>query len=361
MQESIRSGPPVKEPVRSSIIVPTYKRPIYLGKALCSILAQDCPGLHEVLILDNDCDPMIERKIKKLGLEGSFRVKYIPVPEPGLHSGRHAGALASSADILIFVDDDIETAPNWLQTIMDAFEDPDVHLVGGRYLPSYEGSPPEWMEAFWTKGKRGWAMCGHLSLLDYGERFCPIDPGFVWGLSYAIRKETLFEVGGFHPDGMPWELRRFRGDGETAVSNEIRRRGLKAVYDPKALVYHAVPKERMTIEYFERRAHLQGISDSYTLVRQEHYGSETKVAKCSWDWKEPLRKMRRMAGRVYRRLSMDPHREIKERVARAYRAGFEFHQNEVRNDPALLKWVLKPDYWDYRLPTAGKREDGERR
>lgn len=319
-------------------------------KALNSILHQDCQGDYEVLVADNDCDQYTENQIRQLGSESFRPIKYIPVPEPGLHSGRHAGALAAQCEILIFVDDDIEAAPGWLEAILKAFEDPDVHLVGGRYLPRYEGSAHAWMEAFWTKEKRGIAMCGYLSLLDYGDKFCTIDPGLVWGLSYAIRKTTLRDVGGFHPDGMPWELRRFRGDGESAVSNEIRIRGLRAVYEPKALVYHAVPKERMAIEYFERRAHLQGISDSYSLIRQRHSSGQGILSQSSIDWKAPLRDVRIFMGRIYRKISRDPYADIKRRVQAAYQAGFEFHQNEVRNDPELLKWVLRPDYWDYRLP-----------
>jgi hypothetical protein len=41
---------------------------------------------------------------------------------------------------------------------------------------------------------------------------------------------------------------------------------------------------------------------------------------------------------------------IRQRVHRAYRAGYEFHQSAVRSSPELLAWVLRPDYWDYRLP-----------
>jgi hypothetical protein len=43
-------------------------------------------------------------------------------------------------------------------------------------------------------------------------------------------------------------------------------------------------------------------------------------------------------------------RAIRQRVHRAYRAGYEFHQSAVRSSPELLAWVLRPDYWDYRLP-----------
>jgi hypothetical protein len=31
-----------------------------------------------------------------------------------------------------------------------------------------------------------------------------------------------------------------------------------------------------------------------------------------------------------------------------------FHQSEVRNDPTLLDWVLRQNYFDYRLPDGWK-------
>jgi len=40
---------------------------------------------------------------------------------------------------------------------------------------------------------------------------------------------------------------------------------------------------------------------------------------------------------------------------RAYFAGMQFHQNEVRDDPNLLEWVLRPNYFDYRLPEGWER------
>jgi hypothetical protein len=39
---------------------------------------------------------------------------------------------------------------------------------------------------------------------------------------------------------------------------------------------------------------------------------------------------------------------IKERLNRAHLAGYNYHQNEVRKDPELLKWVLQESYWDFK-------------
>jgi glycosyltransferase involved in cell wall biosynthesis len=332
----------------ASVAIPTYQRSAFVLNALQTILAQKTDFAYEVLILDNDCDSTIKVEVEHMASSVSIPVIYVPVPELGLHNGRHSGARHAKGQILVFVDDDIIADRNWLQAIVDTFHDPDVHLVGGRNLPLYEEEPPAWLEALWTQNPDGTRWCGYLSLLDFGEQYREIDPGFVWGVNFAIRKKSLVDLGGFHPDGVPWELRRFRGDGESAVSREAEKRGLKAIYQPKALIYHRVPKSRMTIEYFERRAYLQGISDSFTMIRSNGGLMLPQVSSHRFDWKAPLRRAKRLARRLLKPEQpqpLEPYQEIKARIRAAYQAGFEYHQNEIRNDPRLLEWVLKPDYW----------------
>jgi hypothetical protein len=38
------------------------------------------------------------------------------------------------------------------------------------------------------------------------------------------------------------------------------------------------------------------------------------------------------------------------KIEQALLAGYKFHQEAVKQNPELLKWVLKDNYWDYKLP-----------
>lgn len=337
-----------------SVIIPTRNRANYLSVVLESILKQDLPiNTFEVIVVDNGSTDNTKQVCESFSSALS-NLKYVFVPQPGLHIGRHAGFEAAKSDLLVYADDDIRASSSWLSSIFESFNDPHVHLVGGRYLPDYEVDPPEWLKAFWRKHEFG-RICGCLSLLDFGEQVLEIDPRFVWGLSFAIRKESLLKFGGFHPDSFPWELRRYRGDGETSISLKMKDAGLKAIYNPGALVYHKVTKERMTIEHFERRAFLQGISDSYTLIRRD---SELETENHSNNKKYRGRKIIRKFKKKMKQFivpesslkSKDPFIEIKKRVRLSYHQGYQFHKEEVRRDPNLLKWVLKNDYWDCQLP-----------
>lgn len=327
-----------------SVIIPTRNRAESLRLTLQSLQSQILPvDLFEVLVVDNGS--MDNTREICASFKNTIRhLRYFFEETPGLHVGRHLGMEMAKSDILVFVDDDIVAAQGWLQAIVSTFSDPAVQLVGGPSVPLYEQAPPEWMEAFWTRTADGKNICGYLSLLDFGDKECEIDPALIWGLNYSIRKGTLIELGGFHPDGFPWELRRFRGDGETALSVEAKRRGLKALYQPGARVHHKIPANRMTVEYFERRAFLQGISDSFTRLRQPPVHKSSDNKRNEIDWLLPIKMIKKRLKKIFAPPTHDIYRDIKIRIGQSHEAGISFHQREVQCDPELLQWVLRNNY-----------------
>jgi len=326
-----------------SVIIPTRNRAKYLSGALESLTRQTYPlDMFEVIVVDNGSTDNT-REVCASFKNKIPQLQYYYEEAPGLHVGRHLGMEMAKSGILVFADDDIIVAQGWLQAIVNTFNDPNVHLVGGPSLPLYEQPPPAWMEAFWSRTPDGKTSCGSLSLLDFGDKECEIEPTMIWGLSYSIRKKTLIELGCFHPDSFPWELRRFRGDGETAPSLEAKRRGLKVIYQPGACVQHIIPANRMTVEYFERRAFLQGISDSYARLRQSADHSPDKT-KNEFDWLLPLRMLKRNLNKIFAPTTNDIYRDLKIRIGKSHEAGMSFHQREVQRDPALFQWVQRKNY-----------------
>ena len=326
-----------------SIIIPTFNRSASLQITLASLLAlKSLSRDHEIIVVDNastdDTQTVTEAAIKSAP---NCIIRYYYEPIPGLLSGRHKGALESKCDILIYIDDDIDVDSGWLNAIEETFDDPQVHLVGGKNLPRYESPPPDWLEAFWYRdGPRSW--CDYLSVLDFGEQPSEIDSLFIWGLNFSIRRKTLFDVGGFHPDYIPKPFECYQGNAETGLAWKAKAIGFKIVYQPKALIHHRIPTERLTLDYFERRNFLYGINDSYTTIRRN------RGIKFDWKMQEPLPAARRLLRRIASRLSKDPYAAIKQKVHEAWIRGYLFHQKKAREDPELLEWVLRENYWDYR-------------
>jgi len=331
--------------VKISIIIPTRNRADILNRCLDSITNQSYSrDLFEVIVVDNGSTDHTRAVVE--AYSARFILHYISAPEPGLHVGRHAGLRHANSEILVFADDDIEALPGWIEGIADSFESDTVAMVGGNNYPFFDGPVPVWLDKMWNRRNPQGRSLGSLSIIDFGEGVFDIDPGYVWGCNFSIRKSVLLDAGGFHPDGVPRERLRFRGDGESHVANYVRSQGLRTVFNSQASVYHLVSTDRMTPEYFCKRAYAQGVSDSFSDVRA--------IGRVSFFSKRKARRYLRSArlsiehGIRALNASSDPVDVELARIQKAsdsaYWQGYRYHQREMSSDPELLTWVLKENY-----------------
>lgn len=325
-----------------SVVIPTRDRADFLAPALESLTLQTLEAVaFEVLVIDNGS------RYGTAEVAAAFacrlpNLRYFRAPEPGLHVGRHLGLREAQGEVLVFADDDIEALPTWLAAIREAFADPEVAMAGGNDLPLFMTPPPAWLRHIWERPRRdGGRALPALSLLYLPGSIRPLDPLYVWGCNFAIRKTVLLAAGGFHPDGMPRELVRFRGDGESFVSRHVARVGLKCMFHPGATVQHKVTPERMTFAYFRQRGFNQGVSDSYTVLRERHLQGRIFDAGNAT--------FRRLARRAFRRLAGYPVHDpgashaLREMDA-GHAEGYAHHQRLFKNDPEVRAWVLKENY-----------------
>jgi glycosyltransferase involved in cell wall biosynthesis len=315
-----------------SIIIPTLNRATMLMNTLKSIEnVVSASELVEVIIVDNGSSDQTKKICADIAKRFSRNQwRYIYDDMPGLLTGRHRGARAAKGDILAYLDDDVLLASTWLEALEEAFRDPNVVLVGGPSTPLFDRDPPFWLQDFWTEIEGG-RQCGWLSLIECGNAIKPIDPLYIWGLNFCIRREAFEHCGGFHPDCLPKSLQRYQGDGETGLAITIRDAGFKCLYHPGLAVKHVIPTTRLTPASFEQRAFYQGVCDSFTQIR-----SEGRIPIESWhSWRDLLRstKSRILNNANTRKRS---RADIRWLTARAYLAGKQFHRNEARTDPSLL-------------------------
>ena len=324
-----------------SVILPSRDRAPLLRQALSSLREQSLRSdRFEVLVVDNGSTDDT-RLVVESAREHSANVRYIYDPRPGLHVGRHRGLQEAVGDVLVFADDDIRATPGWLAAVAENFTDPGIALVGGNNYPDFKEKPPVWLDQLWQRPSLGGQAISFLSVLALPEGRRPISPFLVWGCNFSIRRNVLLDAGGFHPDAMPQDLIRFRGDGETHVSRFVADRGLGCVLDSRASVFHAVTAERMTVQYFRRRAYNQGISDSYTRLRcGDTAGSRARF----------LAAARRVADGIYARLQefrrdSPAIRDLQAAIRKGYREGFAYHRIMYGQDAELRDWVHRPDYY----------------
>ncbi len=234
---------------RASVVICAFSSERLEHAIACveSVLAQRItPG--QVLVVVDHNDELLELLRSRLPRS----VELLPNGGPrGLASARNTAVRASRGDPIVFIDDDAVAHDRWLETLLSAFEDPDVIGAGGHALPRWEDEQPAWFpdEFLWVVG------CSYRGLPPTGIVRNPL------GCNMAFRAEVFERVGTFDP-GMGRVGRHPVGCEETEYCIRVVRAlpAAKVVLVPGAEVEHTVPRERGRPAYFLRRCFYEGIS-----------------------------------------------------------------------------------------------------
>ncbi len=233
-----------------SVVVRTYteERWHYLVDALESVQRQATPPRELVVVVDHNPDLLAktqERFPDALVVENT---------EPRGSSGAwNSGIMASSGEVIAFLDDDAIAAPDWLERLWGAYGEDSVMGVGGSIHPVWETpSPPRWFpgEFLWVIG------CTYRGL---PETTAPVRN--LIGCNMSFRRKVFEEIGGFRK-GMGHVGGRPIGDDETELCIRIAHRWPDGVllHHPPAHVYHKVPASRARWRYLYSRCQLEGRS-----------------------------------------------------------------------------------------------------
>ncbi len=339
--------------VKYSIIVPTCNKTL-TNECLKYISVINKPKEeYEVIIVHNVSNENFYDVIESFK-DKIPNLKYFQEDNYGQLAGRLRGLKESQGKILCYIDDDSFVDKNWLVEIEKTFNDEKVVLAGGNNLPLYEVNPPAWLKYFWIETQYGKYM-DKLSLIDFNIDNHKLPTLYVFGCNFIVRKDSVLKYGGFNPDVVPKDKQRYQGDGETALSLKLNKEGYYALFNPKILIHHFVPKNRMTLEYFKKRAFYQGVSDSFSEIRKEngfdYYNFKPNenidIVKLPYFRKKYNKIIKPVIDKFNKfNKSYQTYLHINEEYQKSYQEGFDFHKAEVEKDPELLKWVLKIDYFD---------------
>ena len=247
-----------------SVIIPTLNRCDVLADALASVCTQSFPAEdYEIIVVDNGSTDGTRELIEQLNRDSGKPIRYIYEPQLGIHNARHAGARAAKGDILVFTDDDATFDPGWLQAYAKAFaEHSEMAAAGGPIRLVWEAPPPQWLLDFIGSAR----IFPLLGLMEPYNDFRLDANGFFFGGNMAIKRNVLFEVGGFNPEHFGDII---LGDGESGLNRKLWERGMLIGYVPDAIVYHHIPPKKMTVEYLCRRQADGGAGDIYARF---HHG-----------------------------------------------------------------------------------------
>lgn len=229
-----------------TVILCTYNRCQSLANALESLAASQVPesASWEVLVVDNNSRDRTRAVVEDYCHQYPGRFRYLFEPKPGKSHALNSGIQANEAEILAFVDDDVTVEPTWLRNLTAPFDRGKCVGVGGRVLPEQNFLPPRWMPL-----QDPYALAP-LALFDLGlEAGSLNEPPF--GTNMAFRKRAFENHGGFRTDLGPQPGSEIRSE-DSEFGHRLLAAGEQLRYEPSAIVYHAVPENRIQKSYFLR-------------------------------------------------------------------------------------------------------------
>lgn len=140
---------PRSEPGSVTLAIVTFQRPDQLARLLPHVLTQ-AAGMQGrqvgVLIVDND-PQRSARDLVASANSGDVEIRYVHEAVPGIAAARNRALDEARTDLLVFIDDDEEPSPQWLDRLVHTHATSDAAAVAGPVLPLYPQPPAEWIAA----------------------------------------------------------------------------------------------------------------------------------------------------------------------------------------------------------------------
>ena len=217
---------------RVSIVIPLFDKVELTQKCLESIAANTPDGTYEVILVDNgstdgtpallDC---LEGNVKIVRNERNL----------GFSVACNQGAALASTEAILFLNNDIEARPGWLEPLLETLDvDASVGGAGSRLLFPDGTIQHAGVALLSTPQSANPLGAFHLY---YGEDADFPDAGFpkeyqvLTGACLLVRRSLFREVGGF--DEFFWN-----GCEDIDLCLKIRERGWKLVYRPESVLVH---------------------------------------------------------------------------------------------------------------------------
>lgn len=335
--------------MKLSVIVPTSGNVLRVKETIQSFLKQKLDNFDiEINIIENCSKDQQSKELQNYFLSLPKNFKYFLDERPGSSEARNRAVQNTNADVVAFIDDDVQISDTWIDTVYKSFkENETLVFLGGTNLPNFTSDIPEWYHEFVDKKNDHWE-CHYLSLLEFKEDVNHINPKYIWGLNSAIIRKKFIELGGYNPDRHSYKLSdknilRWAGDGDMSLADQVRKNNLHSMYKKDMLVYHLCNEERLSEKYFLDRSYMQGIISSYTLTRNIDYQNQIRLKSI---FKFRLKQKIKAILIEFSLFKSKKIKILKKRMLNEYCKGFEFHQKEILNDKNLLKWIKRENYWD---------------
>jgi glycosyltransferase involved in cell wall biosynthesis len=207
--------------MRLSVVVCTRGRPAQLGECLERFRGLSSAAAWELVVVDNGPGDGTSEVLRRYRSEARHPVTVVEEPKPGLGRARNRGWEAAGGELIAYTDDDCYPAHDYLDRIVECFQDRSLGFLGGRVLLF---DPTDFPITIQELDRR----------VDI-EPGAFVPAGLIHGANFAFRRTVLGAIGGFDPGfgaGTPFACEDVDALARAAAA------GWRGAYDPRPLVYH---------------------------------------------------------------------------------------------------------------------------
>ena len=171
-----------------AVIIPTHDRRASVERTLRAFSTQAClTRIVEVIVIADGC---VDGTAGIAREQWPIPVRVVEQTRQGAAVARNRGAATATADVLIFLDDDIEMRPGFVSAHLQAHADGDPKRVAIGYLPP----DVQGRRDFFAVMLRSWWETMFDRMRDPGHRFSYSD---LLSGNFSIRRSFFRQAGGF--------------------------------------------------------------------------------------------------------------------------------------------------------------------
>ncbi len=239
-----------------SVIICTYNRDKYIYNVLKSIAENDLPyENYEIILVNNNCTDNTAAECQRFVTDYQ-QVNYREFVETnqGLSHARNRGIKESLGDVLVYVDDDALINKEYLSTYFQFFEkNKNAFAAGGPIIPKYETEEPKWMSHY--------VKCLLTGYKYKGDKVVEFTGGDYPGGGNAAYRKEVFETVGLYNVDLGRKGNSLVGAEEKDIFDKMKQQDMKFYYLPTAILYHIIPEQKLSKDYFQRLTYSIGVSE----------------------------------------------------------------------------------------------------
>ncbi|GLQ48007.1 glycosyl transferase family protein [Dyella lipolytica] len=217
---------PTSETPRISVIIPAYGKLAWTLACLRSIGRHGASLPFEVIVVDDASPDNSASTLSQVDglrlLRNESNVGYI--------GSCNAGAAAARAPYLLFLNNDTQVTPRWLDALLEAYlEEPNCGIVGSQLI--YPDGRLQEAGALVYSNAEAW-NAGRFEKRDDPRYLYRRDVDYVSGAALLIEKSLFISIGGFDTRYTP----AYCEDMDLAFA--ARASGRRVIYEPTSIVVH---------------------------------------------------------------------------------------------------------------------------